>query len=139
MFRRLALPLAAATCLLPLSARAQDWALNGMDPVAYRAKGEAVPGQGNIVTLWHGMAWHFSSEENRASFEADPRAYAPALDGNCAVAMSEGRAEPGDPRFFVIIEHRTYLTGSAAARERLRRDPKQILRAAKATYESESR
>ncbi|MDN3711934.1 hypothetical protein QWZ10_09070 [Paracoccus cavernae] len=93
--RRFAIPLAAASCLLPVTASAQDWALNGMDPVAYRAKGEAVPGQGNIVTLWHGMAWHFSSEENRASFEADPRAYAPALDGNCVIAMAEGRAEPG--------------------------------------------
>lgn len=139
MFRRLAYSFAAASCLSPLTAAAQDWALDGMDPVAYRAKGEAVPGQGNIVTHWHGMAWHFSSEENRASFEADPRAYAPALDGNCVVALAEGRAERGDPRFFVIIGQRTYLTRSAAARERLRRDPKQYLGAAQAAYDAEMR
>lgn len=125
----------ALALLVPAhGALAQDWALDGMDPVAYGSEGAAVPGRSDIVTMWRGEAWHFATEQNRNTFEANPKAYAPALDGLCVVALSEGRPEPGNPRFFVVIEKRTYLMRSEQARERFLADPKQIMQRAKATW-----
>lgn len=128
-----------AALLLTLSlptngASAQDWALDGMDPVSYGHEGAAVPGRSDIVTMWRGMTWHFASEQNRNLFEANPRAYAPGLGGLCVVALSEGRSEPGNPRYFAVIGQRTYLLRSEEARRRLLADPKHILMQAKAIW-----
>lgn len=129
------LPLALFVLMLaaPL-ARAQDWALDGMDPVAYSTESAAVPGRTDLVTFWRGKAWHFASEQNRATFEANPKAYAPGLGGLCAVALSEGRSEPGNPRYFIVIGQRTYLLRSEQARERIFADPQGILMRAKAVW-----
>lgn len=124
----------ATLCLAPLGAHAQDWALEGIDPVAYARSGEAVPGRSDLVTMWHGLAWHFANEENRAAFESNPREFAPGLSGLCVVALSEGRAEPGNPRHFVVIGERTYLVRTEQARQRLANEPKKILMSAKATW-----
>lgn len=134
MIRRLAARVAVLAACLPAAAMAEDWALNGIDAVSYRADGAAIPGRNDIVTMWHGQAWHFVSEANRESFESNPRSYAPGLGGRCVVALAEGRSEPGDPRYFVVIDHRTYLTRSAAARDRLARQPEKILHAAEAVF-----
>lgn len=124
----------AFLALLPLAATAQDWALQGIDPVSYAADGKAVPGRSDIVTLWRGEAWHFATEENRSEFEANPRAYAPGLDGLCVVALAEGRSEPGNPRYFVVIGQRTYFVRSERAREALVRNPQKLLMEAKAHW-----
>lgn len=121
-------------CLTAPIARAQDWALDGMDPVSYGTENAAIPGRSDIVTFWRGKAWHFASESNRNLFEANPRAYAPGLGGLCVVALSEGRSEPGNPRYFVVIGQRTYLLRSEQARRRILADPQRILMRAKAVW-----
>ena len=114
------LPLAALTLALaaPL-AQAQDGALDGIDPVAYSAESAAVPGRADLVTLWRGKAWHFASEQNRTTFEANPKAYAPGLDGLCAVALSEGILEEGEP---AVKRYKEFLSmgGSAYPLDELR-------------------
>ena len=119
---------------LPGLAQAQDWALQGIDPVSYATEARAVPGRGDIVTMWGGKAWHFASEANRESFEANPRAFTPGLQGLCVVALAEGRSEPGDPRYFAVIGQRVYLVRSEQAREKLLSDPKHVLMEAKAAW-----
>jgi len=127
--------LASLLLALPaLESRAQNWALDGMDPVSYGAENAAVPGRTDLVTVWRGQAWHFASEHNRNLFEANPKAYAPGLGGLCVVALSEGRSEPGNPRYFVVIGQRTYLVRSPQARERLLADPRHVLMRAKAVW-----
>lgn len=127
--------LASLMLALPVSAAlAQDWALDGMDPVSYGTENAAVPGRTDLVTVWRGQAWHFASEQNRNLFEANPKAYAPGLGGLCVLALSEGRSEPGNPRYFVVIGQRTYFLRSERARERLLADPQQILMRAKAVW-----
>lgn len=128
-----------ATLLLSLTAplaHAQDWALGGMDPVSYGVDNAAVPGRRDLVTLWQGQAWHFASEDNRSTFESNPRAYAPGLNGLCVVALSEGRPEPGNPRYFVVIGKRTYFMRSEAARQKFLADPQRVLRSAEARWAS---
>ncbi|TRW94802.1 hypothetical protein FNJ84_18215 [Paracoccus sp. M683] len=117
-------------------ALSQDWALGGFDPVGYQSEGRAVPGRNDISTMWKGMIWHFASVENRAQFEADPRSFAPGLNGFCPVALSNGRREPGDPRHFVIIGQRVYLLRSDDDQRRFMQDPKSILMEARRVWAS---
>lgn len=123
--------------MLPLAvpAVAQSWALGGHDPVGSTRAGQAVPGRSDISTMWRGQVWHFVSEENRARFEADPRAYLPAFDGLCPVALSEGRREPGDPRHFVVLGGTLYLLRSGADVQKLRRAPAEVLDRARANWD----
>jgi YHS domain-containing protein len=127
----LALPILA---LAATQAWAQDWALDGMDPVSYSTENAAVPGRPDLVTFWRGEAWHFASEQNRTTFEANPKAFAPGLGGRCVIALSEGRSEPGNPRYFIVIDHRTYLLRSEQARQRILADPQGVLGRAKAVW-----
>ena len=110
---------------------AQEWAVGGFDPVGYAQAGRPTPGRSDIATMWKGQLWHFASEENRARFEADPRAYAPALNGMCPVSIVDGRPQPGDPRFFARVGGRLYLLESGRAESRLRQDAEGIVRAAR--------
>lgn len=127
-----ALALSLLLTLVPaLPAAAQDWAVGGFDPVGYAQAGRALPGRSDIATMWRGQLWHFSSEENRARFEADPRSYAPALGGICPVSIVDGRPQPGDPRHFALVGGRLYLLESGAAERRLMQDPSGITQAAR--------
>ncbi|MFV0386266.1 YHS domain-containing (seleno)protein [Paracoccus sp. (in: a-proteobacteria)] len=116
-----------------LSAGAQEWALDGYDPLGY-ASGRAVPGRSDIATMWKGKLWHFASEENRSRFEADPRAYAPGFGGLCPVALSRGERVAGDPQHFVIIGNRLYLLRSDAAEREMMQDPRKILMEARKVW-----
>ncbi len=119
---------------MPLAAWAQEWALGGYDPVAYVTQNAAIEGENEISTTWRGKQYHFVSEENRALFEANPRAYTPGFDGLCVVALAEGRSEPGDPRMFVTIGQRVYLVGSEHRRQELMANPRELLMMAKTMW-----
>ena len=113
---------------------AQDWALDGFDPVGYQSEGRAMPGRTDITTMWKGMIWHFTSVENRARFEADPRAYAPGLNGFSPVSLADGRREPGDPQHFAIIGERVYFLRSGEDQRRFMQDPRGILMEARKVW-----
>ena len=119
-----------------LPAAAQDWALQGFDPVGYLRQNQALPGRSDIATLWKGKVWHFASEENRARFEADPRTYMPAFDGHCPVQLSKGRFEMGDPNFFAVKDHRIYLLRSRSALREFNQDTGPILARARSMWQS---
>ena len=109
-------------------------ALGGMDPVSLRDAGRAVDGDPAISTRWKGHEWRFANEANRATFEANPRAYAPGFGGNCPVALAVGERRPGRPELFVVVERTLYLTSSPAARQRLSEDPHGVLERAKSQW-----
>ena len=122
---------------LPLaSARAQSMpeALGGMDAVSLRDAGRPIGGDPAISTRWKGHEWRFANEANRATFEANPRAYAPGFGGNCPVALSQGERRPGRPELFVVIGNTLYLTSSPVARRKLSDDPADVLARAAAQW-----
>lgn len=84
-------------------------AVGGYDPVAYFTEGKAVKGSKQITTEKNGARWRFSSEENRAAFEADPSRYAPQYGGYCAWAVSQGYTAKGDPNAWKIVDGKLYL------------------------------
>lgn len=114
--------------------RSTGVALMGYDSVAYFHQNEARPGAGNIALRWRGLVWHFASPENRAAFEANPRAFVPQFGGLCPEALTRGETVPGDPRHWTIRDGKLYFAQSADALHRLNSDAERILPEAAGTF-----
>ena len=130
------MPLAIAAALAvgalgSAPASAQDVAVGGMDTVELYVTGRSVPGRPDLMTAWHGHAWLFVSDINRAAFDADPRRYAPGFDGLCPAALAAGSRVQGRPELAVMIGGRVYLSSSEALRDELLADPDGVLAAAR--------
>lgn len=93
-------------------------AVSGFDAVAYQDEGAAVRGDPAISTDWNGAVWRFESPAHLAQFRADPTRYAPAYDGHCAYAVSEGRKSGGMPELWQVAEGHLYLLCSKSALEK---------------------
>ena len=105
-------------------------AIDGTDPVAYFTEGRPVEGSSAHQLDWRGATWRFSSEANRAAFEADPEAYAPQYGGWCAWAVAEGYTASTVPNAWRIVDGKLYLNFSRGVQRRWERDvPGNIARA----------
>ncbi len=93
-------------------------AVSGYDAVAYRSASRPVQGIPELTLEWNGAVWRFSSATNRDAFEDDPSRYAPAYDGHCAYAVSEGRKSGGVPELWRIANGRLFLLCSKIAVEK---------------------
>jgi YHS domain-containing protein len=93
-------------------------ALSGYDAIAYQDEGAAVRGETTITTEWNGATWRFATPAHLAQFRADPARYAPAYDGHCAYAASEGRKSGGMPELWQVKGGRLYLLCSKSAVEK---------------------
>ena len=99
-----------------------DLAIKGYDTVAYFKDGKAIKGSESFTFQWHGMTWHFLTEENRDLFAASPEKYAPRYDGYCAWAMTEARKAQTDPELWKIVDGKLYLNCNRTAYENWSRD-----------------
>lgn len=97
-------------------------AVDGTDVVAYFTQGEPVTGDANITHDYMGATWQFSSEENRATFAADPESYAPQYGGYCAYAVSKGATAPTVPEAWTIVDDKLYLNFSLGVKETWKAD-----------------
>ena len=108
----LILPGATARAETPIFSETDGLAIGGYDTVAYFHVGRPVRGQAEFAVMWKGVTWLFSSDMNRAHFEANPRAFAPHFGGYCAFALSNGYLMGGDPEAWEIVGGKLYLTFS---------------------------
>ena len=83
-------------------------ALDGYDPVSY-FRGAPAKGAAARLLTHLGVVYHFSSDENREAFAADPARYEPAYGGWCAWAMIDGEKVEPDPKTFKIVDGRLLL------------------------------
>lgn len=97
-------------------------AIDGSDVVAYFAGNGPVVGDPGIALNWKGATWHFSSVENRDTFEADPSAYEPQFGGYCAWAVANGYVASTVPEAWSLHRGRLYLNYSRRIRRRWERD-----------------
>lgn len=97
-------------------------AIDGSDAVAYFIESAPVAGSAEYELMWKGATWRFSSEANRAAFEADPEAYAPQFGGYCAWAVAEGYTASTVPEAWTIHEGKLYLNFSRRIQRRWERD-----------------
>jgi YHS domain-containing protein len=94
------------------------FAVSGYDVVAYfdlpqaevgQAQPAAVPGKKNITSTYNGATFSFSSEQNKARFDADPASFVPQYDGHCAYGAAKGGKVPGNPNLWRIVDGKLYL------------------------------
>ena len=121
-----AVTLAVATSALAagpeLNASSTGLALQGYDPVAYFTQGEATKGSYKITASHNDATYWFSSEEHKATFEANPEAYVPEYGGYCAFGAAMGFKFDGDPEHWKIVDGELYLNLSKDIQERWSKD-----------------
>jgi hypothetical protein len=97
-------------------------AIQGYDPVAYFTVGRPTRGRPDIELVWDEHRYQFASEENRASFKADPVRYAPQFSDYCAMALSKGELVVANPENWTIADGKLYIFGKAAGPQLFRQD-----------------
>lgn len=93
----------------PASWHGKDVALRGRDVVSFFADSGPVKGSKKYAADWDGTKWHFSNQENRDAFKADPKKYIPEFGGYCPVALSRGEVKIGRTNQFTRIDDKLYL------------------------------
>ena len=87
---------------------AEGLALQGYDPVSYFS-GSPAKGNPQITSSYGDASYYFTSDENKAKFDAAPEQYIPQYGGFCAVAMSEGKLFAVDPETYKVTDSKLYL------------------------------
>jgi len=84
-------------------------AIEGYDPVSY-FQGQPKEGKENHSSVYEGVKYLFSSEENLNKFKAAPKSYIPEYGGWCAYAMGKsGDKVKIDPETYKIHNGKLYL------------------------------
>lgn len=68
--------------------------LQGYDAVSFHRAGGGVKGAPQFQTRYNGAIYQFASAENKAAFDANPKAYEPEYGGYCAYGVSVGHLAP---------------------------------------------
>ena len=102
------------TCVLSHGQKAEIYspggvAIKGYDPVAFFSQAKPVMGTKVFSYRWKDATWLFSSEENRAAFEATPEKFAPQYGGYCAYGTAEGHKAPTEANTWTIVNDRLYF------------------------------
>lgn len=105
-------------------------AIKGYDPVAYFTEGKPVKGSKEFTAMFKGAAWHFSSAENKAKFEAEPEKYAPAYGGYCAYGVASGYLVKIEPDAWAIRDSKLYLNYDRSVQAEWAKSPEKYIEAA---------
>ena len=100
---------AGAEPVEPVNQNRDGLAVKGYDVVAYFNDGEPTEGSPELEHRWRGATWRFATEDNLASFRADPESYAPQYGGYCAWAVSKGKTASISPKAWSIVDGKLYL------------------------------
>lgn len=103
-----------------LSIQAQDYktqynvddskiALAGYSPVSYVDLGLAQRGSKNFKSEHDGIAYYFTSADQKASFDKNPGNYLPEFGGWCATGIGVGAKFRTDPNKFLVQDGKLYL------------------------------
>ncbi len=92
-----------------LTAAGAPLGLHGIDPVAFIEIGNRIEGSARYTAVHDGVAYYFSSEENKSTFEASPERYLPQFGGFCTFGVSVAKKFDGNPRFAAVEDGRLYV------------------------------
>jgi YHS domain-containing protein len=99
----------AKTPVASLNLSQSGLALRGYDPVAYFKAGKPVKGSKDIAVLHGGGTYYFSSQENKAAFQDNPKKYLPEYGGFCSYGAASNYKVDGDPKVWNIVDGKLYL------------------------------
>ena len=84
-------------------------ALNGFDVVSYFSENQAKQGLDSFSCEYNNTIWHFSSEQNRDEFLANPDKYLPQYGGYCAHSLSNNQLVKANPEVFSVRDNELYF------------------------------
>jgi YHS domain-containing protein len=118
------LPQTAATPAEPDAYGSMPVGLEGYCPVTLAERGVWVEGRAQWGVRHRGRTYLFATAEQQKAFLADPDRYAPALSGDDPVmAFDAGKSTPGQRRYGVTYQSRTYLFSSTETRDAFAANP----------------
>lgn len=94
------------------------YAVSGYDVVSYFDGGDPKPGVDAHTHSYNGATYRFASQANRDRFAANPKAFAPAYGGFCALGTANGYKVSADPFAYTIVDGKLYLNYSKRVRSR---------------------
>lgn len=98
--------------------------LEGYCPVTLAERGSWVEGRAQWGARHRGRTYLFATAEQQRAFLADPDRYAPALSGDDPVlAFDAGKSTPGQRRYGVTYQARTYLFATTESRDAFAANP----------------
>lgn len=92
-----------------LTAAGAPLGLHGVDPVAFVQLGNRIEGDAAFTAVHDGVAYYFTSAENKTAFEKDPVSYTPQNGGFCTYGVSVGKKFDGDPSYADVIDGKLYV------------------------------
>jgi len=104
--------------------------LSGYCPVAYQRDNKAIKGDLKLQLPYGEYAYAFVDEDARKAFIADPERYVPMYNLYATMAISQNKRYPADPKYFRVVNQKTYLFWDEAARKQFDADPEGIIRKA---------
>ena len=84
-------------------------ALQGYSPVSYLDLGIAQKGVKEYKASYDGLAYYFTSKDQKKKFEENPTQYLPQYGGYCAFGVSVGAKFRTDPNKFVVKDGKYFL------------------------------
>jgi len=84
-------------------------ALQGFSPVSYLDLGIAQKGLKAYKSTYDGLAYYFTSEDQKKSFDSSPKKYLPQYGGYCAFGVAVGAKFRVDPYKFVVKDGKYFV------------------------------
>ena len=91
--------------------------LFGADVVAYFSDNRHVQGSPEYRSDYQGVAFYFSSAENKVLFDANPTAYLPQYGGYCANGIAFGIPWGGNAEDFIVHDDKLYIFGGELSKQ----------------------
>ncbi len=114
---------------------ANGLALQGYDAVAFHTQGKAVKGSPDYTATFDGATYRFSSAANKAQFEANPSAYAPAYGGYCGYGVgAANKLFPVEIDTWQIVDGRLILNLNPDIKKKFDADRDNLIRKADANW-----
>lgn len=100
------------------TAKDNNLAIGGYDPVAYFKNNLPRRGKKKFQLEYKGALWRFRNQQNLIDFTASPERYAPQFGGYCSFSVAQGSTVKGLPMHWVITGGKLYLNRSTPIHER---------------------
>ncbi len=91
--------------------------LKGADVVAYFTQGKYVQGTTQFKSVYEDVTFRFSSAQNKALFDTEPKKYQPQYGGYCADGLVYGIPWGGDADTFRMINGKLYIFGGQSSKD----------------------
>jgi YHS domain-containing protein len=99
------------TAASPAAAENAPVAIKGYDPVAYFTLAKPAIGLAEFAFEWDEQRYFFARADHRDMFKANPARYAPQFANYCAVALTRGELDEGNPEYWLVSDGKLYLFG----------------------------